>query len=49
MPQKCRFVFFDVGSTLLFANRERMLGPLCARGVLPSEEEPREMELCGEK
>lgn len=39
MGQKHRFVFFDVGSTLLFANRERMLGPLYARGVVPSEQE----------
>jgi HAD superfamily hydrolase (TIGR01509 family) len=32
-----KFVFFDVGSTLLFANRERMLEPLHRRGVRPPE------------
>ena len=25
---KCRFIFFDVGNTLLFPNRARMLAPL---------------------
>ena len=25
---KCRFIFFDVGNTLLFPNRSRMLAPL---------------------
>lgn len=39
MAQKCKFIFFDVGSTLLFANRERMLGPLYARGIAPSEQQ----------
>ncbi len=33
MP-KCRFIFFDVGNTLLFPNRARMLAPL------PSEKHP---------
>ena len=37
MPRK--FVFFDVGSTLLFANRERMLEPLHRRGIRPPEEQ----------
>lgn len=32
-------IFFDVGSTLLFANRDRMLAPLHARGIRPSEEQ----------
>ena len=27
---KCRYIFFDVGNTLLFPNRERMLAPLAA-------------------
>jgi putative hydrolase of the HAD superfamily len=27
---KCRFIFFDVGNTLLFPNRARMLAPLSA-------------------
>lgn len=44
MERKLRSVFFDVGSTLLFANRERMLGPLYERGIRPSEQQLREME-----
>jgi len=39
MFENLRFVFFDVGSTLLFADRERMLEPLYARGIRPSEQE----------
>lgn len=31
---KCRFIFFDVGNTLLFPNRARMLAPL------PTEKHP---------
>ena len=42
MPRK--FIFFDVGSTLLFANRERMLEPLRQRGIVPSEQELRALE-----
>src|ERR1700739_889331 len=44
MAGKVRFVFFDVGSTLLFANRERMLAPLHQRGITPSEQQLRELE-----
>ena len=33
-----KFIFFDVGNTLLFANRERMLAPLHQRGIRPPEE-----------
>jgi HAD superfamily hydrolase (TIGR01509 family) len=44
MFENLRFVFFDVGSTLLFADRERMLEPLYARGIRPSEAELRAME-----
>ncbi len=39
-----KFLFFDVGSTLLFANRERMLQPLYERGIVPSEQELRALE-----
>lgn len=39
-----RFVFFDVGSTLLFANRERMLAPLHERKIVPSEQQLRALE-----
>jgi HAD superfamily hydrolase (TIGR01509 family) len=44
MAQKLGFVFFDVGSTLLFANRERMLAPLRERGIFSSEQELRALE-----
>ena len=44
MFENFRFVFFDVGSTLLFADRDRMLKPLYARGIRPSEAELRAME-----
>jgi HAD superfamily hydrolase (TIGR01509 family) len=37
-------LFFDVGNTLLFPNRERMLRPLHQRGVFPSEDLLREVE-----
>jgi putative hydrolase of the HAD superfamily len=37
-------LFFDVGNTLLFPNRERMLRPLHERGVFPSEDLLREVE-----
>jgi HAD superfamily hydrolase (TIGR01509 family) len=39
-----KFVFFDVGSTLLFANRDRMLQPLYERGIVPSEKNLRALE-----
>ncbi len=39
-----KFIFFDVGSTLLFANRGRMLAPLYERGIVPSEQTLRELE-----
>lgn len=44
MFENVRFVFFDVGSTLLFANRERMLEPLHARGIRPAEEQLKNVE-----
>jgi putative hydrolase of the HAD superfamily len=42
MPIKA--LFFDVGNTLLFPNRQRMLHALHARNVFPSEELMREVE-----
>jgi putative hydrolase of the HAD superfamily len=39
-----KFVFFDVGSTLLFANRDRMLQPLYERRIVPSEKDLRALE-----
>jgi HAD superfamily hydrolase (TIGR01509 family) len=44
MGGKIRFVFFDVGSTLLFANRAQMLAPLHERGIVPSEQDLRALE-----
>jgi len=35
---KCHFIFFDVGNTLLFPNRQRMLAPLSS-GQLPTLED----------
>jgi len=37
-------LFFDVGNTLLFPSRDKMLQPLHARGVVPSEELVRSIE-----
>ena len=39
-----KFIFFDVGNTLLFANRDRMLAPLYQRGIRPTEEQLRAIE-----
>jgi HAD superfamily hydrolase (TIGR01509 family) len=44
MAGMTRFVFFDVGSTLLFGNRERMLAPLRERKIVPSEQLLRALE-----
>jgi len=37
-------LFFDVGNTLLFPNREQILRPLHERGVFPAEDLLREIE-----
>jgi HAD superfamily hydrolase (TIGR01509 family) len=37
-------LFFDVGNTLMFPNRERMLRPLHQRGVFPANEMLQEIE-----
>jgi HAD superfamily hydrolase (TIGR01509 family) len=39
-----RALFFDVGNTLLFPNREKMLRPLHERGLFPSEDLLEEVE-----
>jgi HAD superfamily hydrolase (TIGR01509 family) len=44
MPPKHKYIFFDVGSTLLFANRDRMLAPLHKRGFQPPEARLRTLE-----
>ena len=37
-------IFFDVGNTLLFPNRERILAPLADRGVCPTIEQLHSLE-----
>jgi putative hydrolase of the HAD superfamily len=44
MFENLRFVFFDVGTTLLFANRPRILEALYRRNVVPSDELLRTLE-----
>jgi putative hydrolase of the HAD superfamily len=41
---RIRNIFFDVGNTLLFPNRERIHAPLVARGFTPSSEHLRDLE-----
>src|SRR5438128_7158606 len=43
-PMRPKAIFFDVGNTLLFPNREKMLFALHARGIFPSEELLQETE-----
>jgi putative hydrolase of the HAD superfamily len=38
------FVFFDVGNTLLFANRPRILAPLYQKNIVPSDDLLRVLE-----
>ncbi len=41
---KIKNIFFDVGNTLLFPNRERIHAPLVARGFTPTAEHLRDLE-----
>ena len=41
---KIKFIFFDVGNTLLFPNRERIHAPLAERGFAPDPEHLRDLE-----
>jgi FMN phosphatase YigB (HAD superfamily) len=45
MVNGLRFVFFDVGNTLLFPNRERILAPLHERKIVPTDEQLRLLEI----
>jgi HAD superfamily hydrolase (TIGR01549 family) len=45
MVNGLRFVFFDVGNTLLFPNRKRILAPLYERNVAPTDEQLRQLEI----
>jgi FMN phosphatase YigB (HAD superfamily) len=44
MPNHPKTVFFDVGNTLLFPNRERILAPLYERGAVPTDDEWKALE-----
>lgn len=45
MDDGLRFVFFDVGNTLLFPNREQILAPLYERNAAPTDEQLRQLEI----
>jgi HAD superfamily hydrolase (TIGR01549 family) len=45
MVDGLRFVFFDVGNTLLFPNRARILAPLYERRIAPTDEQLRQLEI----
>jgi HAD superfamily hydrolase (TIGR01509 family) len=44
MSAKVKVIFFDVGNTLLFPNRERIHAPLTERGIVPDGEHLRDLE-----
>ncbi|MGA2236153.1 MAG: HAD family hydrolase [Terriglobales bacterium] len=44
MNPKVKVIFFDVGNTLLFPNRERIHAPLAERGFVPDGEHLRDLE-----
>lgn len=44
MNSKVNAIFFDVGNTLLFPNRERIHAPLTKRGILPDADLLRDLE-----
>ena len=44
MNSKIKTIFFDVGNTLLFPNRERVHAPLVERGFKPAAEHLRDLE-----
>jgi len=44
MNAKVRIIFFDVGNTLLFPNRQRIHAPLAERGIAPDDERLRDLE-----
>ncbi len=44
MAAKVKVIFFDVGNTLLFPNRERIHAPLAERGIVPDAEHLRDLE-----
>jgi len=44
MFSNIKFIFFDVGNTLLFPNRERIHAPLAERGLTPDPDLLRDLE-----
>jgi len=44
MNSKIKVIFFDVGNTLLFPNRERIHAPLAKRGIVTDTEHLRDLE-----
>ena len=44
MPSEIKTIFFDVGNTLLFPNRERIHAPLTARGTTVDPNQVRDLE-----
>jgi putative hydrolase of the HAD superfamily len=44
MNSKVKFIFFDVGNTLLFPNRQRIHAPLLERSIVPNVEHLRDLE-----
>ena len=44
MTSPIKFIFFDVGNTLLFPNRDRIHAPLTARGITPDANLLRDIE-----
>ena len=44
MNSRVKVIFFDVGNTLLFPNRERIHAPLAERGIVPNGEHLRDLE-----
>lgn len=44
MPNHPKTIFFDVGNTLLFPNRERILAPLYERGAVPTDDQWKALE-----
>jgi len=43
-PSAVKFIFFDVGNTLLFPNRDRIDAPLAARGLSAKPDHLRDLE-----
>jgi FMN phosphatase YigB (HAD superfamily) len=44
MSSRVKVIFFDVGNTLLFPNRERIHTPLTQQGIVPDNEHLRDLE-----